>query len=277
MNRRKMMMKVAPVQLQEGKKHYAMYIYDDVSAYGEFDWSSWTYIESETSADYFRQQLAEIPEDAVIDLYINSYGGEVKEGTSIYNQLKRHPAQKVGYVDGMAYSVAFLILQACDKRIMNLGTTCLAHNMLMGVYGNATDLRKAADDLDAMMVSNRQIFLTRSGGKITEEKLMEIMEQEKILTPEECLEYGFVDEVSDKEVQQDPDPQQKMSGMIQEFYQQMGNATKQMQDLRNIVQKMQKDIEISKVPEQKNNPEHETGVKDQQNICQSFFNAILNS
>lgn len=274
MKRRKMMMKVAPVQLVEGENHYAMYIYDDVTACGKFDWNNWTYLESETSADYFRQQLAEIPEDAVIDMYINSYGGEVKEGTSIYNQLKRHPAQKVGYVDGMAYSVAFLILQACDKRVMNLGTTCLAHNMLMGVYGNAADLRKAADDLDAMMVSNRQIFLTRSGGKITEEKLIEIMEQEKILTPEECLKFGFIDEISDKEMPE-PEPQQRMAGMIHEFYQQMGYATQQMQNLKTVVQRMQKDIEDNpKGPEQ--NPDYNTGVKDQQNICQSFFNAILN-
>ena len=37
---------------------HLLYIYDDVSAYGEFDWKTWSYTESETSAKYFRDQLA---------------------------------------------------------------------------------------------------------------------------------------------------------------------------------------------------------------------------
>lgn len=62
-------------------------------------------------------------------------------------------------MDGVAYSVAFLILQACDERVMGLGTSALIHNMWMSVDGNAKELRKAADDLDTLMESNRQIFL----------------------------------------------------------------------------------------------------------------------
>ena len=49
-------------QLQgENSKVYKLYIYDDVTAYGDFNWDTWEYDESETSANYFRQQLSEIP------------------------------------------------------------------------------------------------------------------------------------------------------------------------------------------------------------------------
>lgn len=38
-----------------------LYIYDDVTAYGNFNWETWEYDDSETSANYFREQLAAIP------------------------------------------------------------------------------------------------------------------------------------------------------------------------------------------------------------------------
>ena len=153
---------------------HKLYIYDDVTAYGTFNWSTWSYEESETSAKYFQEQLAAIPDTATIELHINSNGGSVKEGVAIYSQLKQKNCKKVGYVDGVAYSVAFLILQACDERVMGLGTSALIHNMWMSVDGNAKELRKAADDLDTLMESNRQIFLEKSN--LEEQQLIDMME-----------------------------------------------------------------------------------------------------
>ena len=141
---------------QQSAGIHKLYIYDDVTAYGTFDWTTWTMKESETSAKYFRDQLEAIPDTATIELHINSNGGSVKEGVAIYTQLKQKGCKKVGYVDGVAYSVAFLILQACDERIMGLGTSALVHNMWMSVEGNAKELRKAADDLDVLMKRVRQ-------------------------------------------------------------------------------------------------------------------------
>lgn len=198
------MMRFEPKQAKTNT--YQLYIYDDVKAQGRFDWSTWEYLESETSAEYFRKQLAEIPADAEIELFVNSNGGSVKEGTSIYNQLVRHPAHKTAYVDGFAYSVAFLILMACDHIVMGLGTSALAHNMWMCVAGNASELRKAADDLDKMMESNRKIFLKRCGKKMTEEELCALMEEERPLTPEECLEMGFCDEIAEQLEDDDKNP-----------------------------------------------------------------------
>ena len=155
----------------------SLYIYDDVTEYGEFNWDTWDYDESETSAKYFAQKLGEIPDGQTIELHINSNGGSVKEGVAIYNNLKQKQNHKVGIVDGVAHSVAFLILQACDERKMCLGTTALIHNMWMYCYGNASQLRKYADDLDDMMEANRQVFMERA--KITEEQLKELMENQK--------------------------------------------------------------------------------------------------
>lgn len=197
LKRPKMMVRFSPQQNASGA--YELYLYDDVTARGRFDWATWREIASETSAKYFREKLAAIPAGSTINLYINSNGGDVKEGVSIYNQLKRHGAKVNGYVDGNAYSVAFLILMACDHRVMNLGTSALIHDMWMEVSGNAKTLRSYADDLDKLMESNRQIFLEACDYRITEEQLVEMMAAETFLTPDECLEYGFIDEVNRKE------------------------------------------------------------------------------
>lgn len=170
-----------------------LYIYDDVSEYGEFDWETWSEKESETSAKFFAKKLSEIAEGQTIELHINSNGGSVKEGTAIYNLLKQKSGEKIGIVDGVAHSVAFLILQACDVRKMCLGTTALIHNMWLYCAGNATQLRKYADDLDDMMAANRKIFLERA--TISEEELCDLMEKETYLTPEKALEYGLIDEI----------------------------------------------------------------------------------
>ena len=211
-------------QKGDGNAH-KLYIYDDVTQYGTFNWSTWEYEESETSARYFRDQLAVISDTDTIELHINSGGGSVKEGVAIYTQLKQKGCKKIGYVDGVAYSVAFLILQACDERVMGLGTSALIHNMWMSVTGNAKELRKAADDLDVLMESNRQVFLERSS--LEEQKLIEMMEAETFLTPDQCLEYGFIDKIDSYQADE-KNTQEKLMKQIQ----QLSNVIAQQKSFR---------------------------------------------
>lgn len=203
-----------PMQEGTGKIH-EIYIYDSIQE-KRFNPSTRNYGESETSAKHFSKLLEEIPETDEIVCYMNSNGGEVKEGVAIYNQLKRHKASKTVYVDGFANSVASLICMAFDKIVMGLGTSMLIHEMWLCIAGNANQLRKAAEDLDTLMESNRQVYLERSGGKITEEELRTLMAKETFLTPEECVEYGFADEISEKKA--DPEQMQKSVERINQMY-----------------------------------------------------------
>lgn len=171
-----------------------LYIYSEVC--GD-SFSFWTgeKIESETSANYFREKLAEFPDVQQINLYINSPGGSVREGYGIYSQLKRHPARVTAYIDGFANSIASVIAMAADEIVMSVGSVMGIHNMMDACFGNAAEHRQVADNLDRMMEGNRKIYLQRSNGKLTEEKLAELMDAETILTAEECLQYGFCDRI----------------------------------------------------------------------------------
>lgn len=171
-----------------------MYIYGDVEA-GGYDWWTDQEIVSETSANFFRDELSKYPDVKSINLYVNSFGGSVFEAMAIRNQLKRSPATVTGIVDGFAASAASFILTACDTVKMYSNTTQMLHNMWNVVAGNATQLRKAADDMDVMMEGNKQAYLEKANGKLTAEKITEVLDGETWLTAAQCLEIGLCDEV----------------------------------------------------------------------------------
>lgn len=175
-----------------------LYIYSDVQG-DYFDWAEWKMKQSETSAEYFRQQLAEHPDVKEIRIYINSLGGSVKEGVAIYNQLRRHPAHKTVYVDGFACSVASVIAMAGDTVVMPRNTVMMIHNAWTHAQGNAEELRKIADDLDALNKAFMQAYLLKTGGKLTEEALTGMLDAETYLTAMDCIEYGLADAYADEE------------------------------------------------------------------------------
>ncbi len=176
-----------------------LYIYGDVQGDDSYDFVDGEFKRSETSAEYFKDELESRKDITQINLYINSYGGSVFEGTAIYNQLKRHPAHKTVYIDGFACSIASVIAMAGDEIIMPKNTMMMIHNMWMCAVGNASELRKAADDLDAINAAGRQAYLDKAGNKLEEPTLIEMMDKETWLTAEQCVEYGLADKIADRE------------------------------------------------------------------------------
>lgn len=170
--------------------------------YGYVEPDTWSLfdgrIESETSADHFRELLSEYPNAEEIEVYINSLGGDVVEGTAIYNQLKRHPAHKTVYVDGFAASIASVIAMAGDEVVMPANTLMMVHNMSWGIFGNPTQLRKAADDLEVINDTGREAYLMKAGDKLSRERLIEMMDAETWLPARECVELGLADRIADE-------------------------------------------------------------------------------
>lgn len=204
-----------------------------IRLYGEVkpdsrDWWTGEIIKSKTSQEYFATELDKYPNVKTIELYINSCGGFVDEGYGIYANLKRHPAQKNCYIDGFANSIASIIAMACDKIIMYCNSTMVIHNISSDCYGNASDHRKCAEYLDKLMEGNREIYLQRSAGKITPAKLTELLDAETCLTAEECLSYGFCDEI---ETAKPADPQEQDEALKEEIAA-IKQSLKQLQALR---------------------------------------------
>lgn len=187
---------------QKSGEAYKLYVNDVIER------KDWNGERAETSATYFAEKLAEIPEGAELEIHINSEGGDAYEGTAIYNMLKAANVHKTGIVDGRAFSAATFILMACDDRVMNTGTNLLVHNAWTFAVGNADDLRAAANDLDKLMETNRKIYLERC--TMSEEELIALMKEDRLLTPEESLEYGFIDRIGAKAEEPEEEPEAEL-------------------------------------------------------------------
>ena len=173
-----------------------VYIYSDVE-------NAWWGGEDSMGADKFRQELEKNKNASQINLYINSLGGSVSEGVAIYNQIKRHKAHVTAYIDGFACSIASVIPMAADEIIMGKNAMFMVHNPWTIEMGNAKKLRKAAEDLDKIRDGCIiPAYKERCGDKISDEKLLELLDNESLITSDEALEYGFCDKiltVSDEE------------------------------------------------------------------------------
>lgn len=159
--------------------------------------ASWGAGYSAHSAQSFKQELDDLGEIETLNIYINSPGGDVFEGNTIMNMLKRKKCTKNVYIDGLAASIASVIAMAGDKIIMPSNAMMMIHNAWTYAIGNSKDLRKLADDLDKVNASIRQAYLDKAGDKLDEETLINLMDNETWLTAQECFDYGLCDVVGE--------------------------------------------------------------------------------
>lgn len=169
----------------------------DIRGGWEYDPDTDKFVQSRTSSAYITSELAKHPDVKQINLFINSWGGYVKEAYGIMSQLKQTGAHITAYNEGFACSAAAHLLLCSDKVIMPKNAMVMVHNMATEAYGNSIELRKAADTLDKMMEGCKQVYLDRAKNGMTEEQLTEMLNAETWLTAQECLEIGWCDEISD--------------------------------------------------------------------------------
>jgi ATP-dependent Clp protease protease subunit len=167
--------------LEKNEQTATLTIYGDITSYPWF--------EGDVSAANLSHQLDAMGDVTQIDVYINSYGGEVAEGLAIYNALKRHKAKVRTICDGFACSIASVIFMAGDERIMNEASLLMIHNAWTFASGNADGLRKAADDLEKITQASVEAYKAHSS--LSEEEIKALMDAETWILPEEATSYGF--------------------------------------------------------------------------------------
>jgi ATP-dependent Clp protease protease subunit len=180
------------------KKFWNMILKDntaEISIFGEIVSSGWEWDESETSANTFQKDLKALGDVSEINLHINSPGGSVFDGITIYQMLVQHKAKINVYIDGLAASIASVIAMAGDKIYIPNNAMMMVHNPWTYAIGNANELRKQAEDLDKIGVSMRESYLNKTGEKISEEELTALLDNETWLSAKEAVDYGLADEL----------------------------------------------------------------------------------
>lgn len=161
-------------------------IYEDI---GDGFWTSGV------TASGFLKDLKDLGPIDTLDIRINSNGGSVFDGIAIYNALKRHPATKNVYVDGIAASIASIIAMAGDSITMGEGTFLMIHNASGLSMGNASDMRAMADVLDGIDAQLVDIYANRTG--MDAEVLAQMMADETWMNADDAIAGKFADHMGE--------------------------------------------------------------------------------
>lgn len=217
-------------------------IYGDISSYDD------------ASVKNLSKQLEELDGVSQIDVYINSYGGEVAEGLAIYNALKRQKAKVITHCDGFACSIASVVFMAGEERKMSKASLLMIHNAWTVGMGNAQELRKLADDLE--VITSASVEAYKSVATISEKKIKELMDAETWIKPKDGKKYGFVTEIVEENTENpSQNVRKKLYSLILEL---------QKENIPDDEENPKKDDEKPE-NEDKNADEGENGEKDDEN------------
>ena len=135
-----------------------------------------------------------------ISLFINSPGGVVTAGMSIYDTMQFIRPEVATYVMGQACSMGSLLAQAGapGKRYMLPNARHMIHQPSGGAGGQATDMEIQVKEILKMKKSLTEIYVKHNSKGKTYEELATDMERDKFMSAEEALEYGLIDKVIEK-------------------------------------------------------------------------------
>lgn len=143
------------------------------------------------TATSFQKAMDELKSADHIDFYVNSPGGNVFDGIAIYNQVKRHKAaHKVMHIDGIAASIASIIVMAGTERRIASNGMMMIHDPSGVCMGTSQDMRKVADSLDQVRDTLVSTYVDNTGGDAT--KIRKWMDEETWMDADLALKLGFV-------------------------------------------------------------------------------------
>lgn len=133
-----------------------------------------------------------------ISLYINSPGGSITSGMSIYDTMNFIKSDVRTISLGMSASMAAFLLSSGTKgkRFALPNAEVMIHQPLGGAQGQATDIKIAAERILKLKDKLNNILSKNTGQPL--EKIVEDTERDNFLSADEALEYGLIDEIIKK-------------------------------------------------------------------------------
>jgi ATP-dependent Clp protease protease subunit len=133
--------------------------------------------------------------DKDIHLYINSPGGTVTSGLSIYDTMQFINCDVSTICVGQAASMGALLLAGgtADKRFALPHSRVMVHQPSAGFQGQATDISIHAQETLELKARLNEIMAKHTGQPI--EQIEQDLERDNFKSATEALEYGLVDTV----------------------------------------------------------------------------------
>jgi ATP-dependent Clp protease protease subunit len=135
--------------------------------------------------------------DKDISLFINSPGGVVTAGMSIYDTMQFIKPDVSTYVMGQACSMGSLLATAGakGKRFMLPNARHMIHQPSGGARGQATDMQIQVEEIIKMKKSLTEIYVKHNSRGKTFAQMTADMERDKFMSADEALAYGLIDKI----------------------------------------------------------------------------------
>ena len=135
--------------------------------------------------------------DKDISLFINSPGGVVTAGMSIYDTMQFIKPSVSTYVMGQACSMGSLLATAGakGKRFMLPNARHMIHQPSGGARGQATDMQIQVEEIIKMKKTLTEIYVKHNSRGKTFAQMTADMERDKFMSAEEALDYGLIDKI----------------------------------------------------------------------------------
>jgi ATP-dependent Clp protease protease subunit len=128
-----------------------------------------------------------------VDLVLVSGGGSESAGWAIYDaiRLAKNPVRITAF--GLCQSMAALILQAADKRVLAPECRFMIHNGSVGMEATVGQVRALSKEIEFLTQKYYKTLSVRSGVSISQIK--EMCDKETFLSAEQTVKLGFADKV----------------------------------------------------------------------------------
>lgn len=172
-----------------------IYIYGAICLEKEVDWWTGQTIESDTDVYLmdFKKALDDIGNVSLINLYVNSPGGDVFVASTIISMLRRikDKGTKIDvYIDALAASAASFLIMIADDIHIYKNSMLMVHKPMTYGYGNSLDLQKVIDELE--QVENNTMlpmYMTKTKEGVTEDEIKVLIANESWLGAKEIEQY----------------------------------------------------------------------------------------
>jgi len=144
----------------------------------------------------FKSDFTALAAKGAVTLRINSGGGSMIEGMAMYDLIKNSQAQVTGIVEGMAASMAGVLLQACDKRIMTANSRLMIHRAKAGAVGDADAMESMGNLLRQEEDKIVAAFVASTGKEETEVRGWLQSGKDMWLTAKQAKDLNLVDEIA---------------------------------------------------------------------------------
>lgn len=193
-------MKAYNILLDEDNDSAEVNLYGEVVSQRPVDWWTGEKIEGlYIVLEEFLKDIDNLKEKSSVVFHINSPGGDVFAGTSIYNRMKQFTGTITTVVDGLAASAASIIAQGATtghRKVCNGSLTMIhgASTMLFGYY-NVSNMKDVIKQVTAVDKSIAEIYTKCTG--IEADKVRAMMTATTWMTSQEAVENRFADEIVD--------------------------------------------------------------------------------